>query len=133
MGVDYFQGYILEKALSVDNLFVFVVIIASFAVPRADQQKVLLFGIVFALFARAGFIFLGMAIIDNFTWAFYVFGLILIITAGRLLAPEKEGDDDANNFVIRLAKRFLRTTDHYDGDKLFTIENGKRVLTRCFW
>jgi len=129
MGVDYFQGYILEKALSVDNLFVFVVIIASFAVPRADQQKVLLFGIVFALFARAGFIFLGMAIIDNFTLAFYVFGLILILTAERVLAPEKEGDDDANNFVIRLAKRFLRTTDHYDGDRLFTIENGKRVLT----
>ena len=129
MGVDYFQGYILEKALSVDNLFVFVVIMSSFAVPRADQQKVLLFGIVFALFARAGFIFLGMAIIDNFTWAFYVFGLILIITAGRLLAPEKEDDDEANNFVIKLAKRFLRTTDHYDGDKLFTVENGKRVLT----
>ncbi len=129
MGVDYFQGYILEKALSVDNLFVFVVIMASFSVPRADQQKVLLFGIVFALFARAAFIFLGMAIIDNFTWAFYVFGLILIITAGRLLAPEKEGDDEANNFIIRLAKRFLRTTDHYDGDKLFTVENGRRVLT----
>ena len=129
MGVDYFQGYILEKALSVDNLFVFVVIIASFAVPRADQQKVLLFGIVFALFARAGFIFLGMAIINTFSWAFYLFGLFLIVTAGRLLAPEKEGDDDADNFIIKLAKRFLRTTDHYDGDKLFTIENGKRVLT----
>jgi tellurite resistance protein TerC len=102
---------------------------SSFAVPRKDQQKVLLFGIVFALIARSLFIFLGMAIIDNFTWAFYVFGIILLITAGKLLAPEKEGEDEANNVMIRLAKRFLRTTDHYDGDKLVTYENGRRVLT----
>ena len=129
MGVEYFSGYLLEKALSVDNLFVFLVIISSFAVPRADQQKVLLFGIVFALIARSGFIFAGKALIDNFSWTFYLFGLILIVTAGKLLAPEKEGEDEANNFIIRAAKRFLRTTDHYDGDKLFTIENGRRVLT----
>ncbi|GAA4888443.1 TerC/Alx family metal homeostasis membrane protein [Tessaracoccus lubricantis] len=130
MGVEYFSGYLLEKALSVDNLFVFLVIISSFAVPRVDQQKVLLFGIVFALIARSGFIFAGKAMIDNFTWTFYLFGLILIVTAGKLLAPEKEGDSgDADNFIIRLAKRFLHTTDHYDGDKLFTYENGRRVLT----
>ena len=129
MGVEYFSGYLLEKALSVDNLFVFLVIISSFAVPRADQQKVLLFGIVFALIARSGFIFAGKALIDNFSWTFYLFGLILIVTAGKLLAPEKEGEDEANNFIIRAAKRFLRTTDHNDGDKIFTIENGRRVLT----
>ena len=92
LGIEYFSGYLLEKALSVDNLFVFLVIMSSFAVPRKDQQKVLLFGIVFALIARSLFIFLGMAIIDNFTWAFYVFGLILLLTAGKLLAPEKEGE-----------------------------------------
>ena len=129
MGAEYFSGWVTEKALSVDNLFVFLVIIGSFAVPRADQQKVLLFGIVFALIARSGFIFLGKAIIENFSWAFYFFGLILLLTAGKLLAPEKEGDDEANNFIIRLAKKYMRTTDHYDGDKLFTIENGRRVLT----
>ena len=129
LGIEYFSGYILEKALSVDNLFVFLVIISSFAVPRKDQQKVLLFGIVFALIMRSLFIFAGMALIDHFTWAFYLFGLILLLTAGKLLAPEDEDHDDSNNFVIRLAKRFLRTTDHYDGDKLFTVENGKRVLT----
>ncbi|AQP45650.1 TerC family protein [Tessaracoccus flavus] len=129
MGAEYFGGYITEKALSVDNLFVFLIIISSFAVPREDQQKVLLFGIVFALIARTAFIFAGKAIIDNFSWAFYLFGLILIVTAGKLLAPEKEGDDEANNFIIRLAKKYLHTTDHYDGDKLFTYENGKRVLT----
>lgn len=129
MGSEYFAGYITEKALSVDNLFVFLVIMGSFAVPRKDQQKVLLFGIVFALIARSAFIFAGKALIENFSFMFYLFGLILLITAGKLLAPEKDGDDDANNFVIRLAKKFLRTTDHYDGDKLFTHEDGKRVLT----
>ena len=129
MGVEYFAGYITEKALSVDNLFVFLVIMSSFAVPRADQQKVLLFGIVFALISRSALIFAGKAMIDYFEWTFYIFGLILIVTTGKLLAPEKEGDDEANNFMIRLAKKYLRTTDHYDGDKLFTYENGRRVLT----
>ncbi len=129
MGSEYFAGYITEKALSVDNLFVFLVIIGSFAVPREDQQKVLLFGIVFALIARSAFIFAGKALIENFSFMFYLFGLILLITAGKLLAPEKEGDDEANNFIIRLARKYLRTTDHYDGDKLVTYENGKRVLT----
>lgn len=129
MGFEYFAGYITEKALSVDNLFVFLVIMGAFAVPRADQQKVLLFGIVFALISRSALIFAGKAMIDYFEWTFYFFGLILIFTAGKLLAPEKEGDDDANNFLIRFAKKHLRTTDHYDGDKLFTIENGRRVLT----
>ncbi|WP_342023840.1 TerC family protein [Arthrobacter citreus] len=127
-GTEYFAGYITEKALSVDNLFVFLIIMASFRVPREDQQKVLLFGIVFALIARTGFIFLGAALINSFSWIFYLFGLILLITAGNLLKPEGE-KDEANNFIIRIAKRILPTTDHYDGDKLFTVENGKKVLT----
>ncbi|MET4058711.1 tellurite resistance protein TerC [Arthrobacter sp. UYP6] len=127
-GAEYFAGYITEKALSVDNLFVFLIIMASFRVPREDQQKVLLFGIVFALIARTGFIFLGAALINSFSWVFYLFGLILLITAGNLLKPEGE-KDEANNFIIRIAKRVLPTTDHYDGDKLFTVENGKKVLT----
>ncbi|WP_341393288.1 TerC family protein [Arthrobacter sp. G119Y2] len=127
-GAEYFAGYITEKALSVDNLFVFLIIMASFRVPREDQQKVLLFGIVFALIARTGFIFLGAALINSFSWIFYIFGLILLITAGNLLKPEGE-KDEANNFIIRIAKRVLPTTDHYDGDKLFTVENGKKVLT----
>ena len=129
MGGEYFAGYITEKALSVDNLFVFLIIMASFRVPREDQQKVLLFGIVFALIARTGFIFLGAALINSFSWIFYLFGLILLITAGNLLKPEDSEKDEANNFIIRIAKRVLPTTDHYDGDKLMTVENGKKVLT----
>jgi tellurite resistance protein TerC len=128
MGTEYFAGYVTEKALSVDNLFVFLIIMASFRVPRADQQKVLLFGIVFSLIARTAFIFLGAALINSFAWVFYIFGLILLITAGNLLKPGSH-DDGADSLIIRLAKRFLPASEHYDGDKLFTMENGKRVLT----
>ncbi|NUP60128.1 MAG: TerC family protein [Pseudarthrobacter sp.] len=128
MGTEYFAGYVTEKALSVDNLFVFLIIMASFRVPRADQQKVLLFGIVFSLLARTAFIFLGAALINSFAWVFYIFGLILLVTAGNLLKPDSH-DDDSDGLVVRLAKKFLPASQHYDGDKLFTVENGKRVLT----
>jgi tellurite resistance protein TerC len=129
MGAEYFAGWVTEKALSVDNLFVFLVLLNSFKVPRADQQKVLLFGIVFSLIARTGFIFLGAALINSFAWVFYLFGLILLITAGNLLKGDESEDRSADNVIIRLARRFLRTSDDYDGDKLFTVQDGKRVLT----
>ena len=128
MGTEYFAGYVTEKALSVDNLFVFLIIMASFKVPRADQQKVLLFGIVFSLIARTGFIFLGAALINSFAWVFYIFGLILLVTAGNLLRPNSH-DDGSEGLVVRLARKFLPASQHYDGDKLFTVEDGKRVLT----
>lgn len=129
MGTEYFAGYVTEKALSVDNLFVFLIIMASFKVPRADQQKVLLFGIVFALIARTGFIFLGAALINSFAWVFYAFGLILLVTAGNLIKPEGSDSHSADNIIVRIARRFLHTSENYDGDKLFTVENGQRVLT----
>ena len=127
MGTEYFAGYVTEKALSVDNLFVFLIIISSFRVPREDQQKVLLVGIVFAIIARTGLIFVGAALIDNFSWMFYIFGAILIVTAINMLRGGES--DESQNIVVRLARRFLHTSEHYDGDKLTTIENGKRVLT----
>jgi tellurite resistance protein TerC len=129
MGTEYFAGYVTEKALSVDNLFVFLIIMTSFRVPRADQQKVLLFGIVFSLIARTGFILLGATLINTFAWVFYLFGLILLITAGNLLKPENSESKSADNPMIRLARALFRTSEHYDGDKLFTVENGRRVLT----
>jgi tellurite resistance protein TerC len=128
-GTEYFAGYITEKALSVDNLFVFLVLITSFRVPRADQQKVLLLGIVFSLVARTGFIFLGAALINSFAWVFYGFGLILLIAAGNLLKPQDSESRSADNVVIRVARRFLRTSEEYDGDRLTTVRDGKRVLT----
>ncbi|OBK96950.1 transporter [Mycobacterium asiaticum] len=129
VGSEYFAGYVTEKALSVDNLFVFLVIIASFRVPREDQQKVLLFGITFALIARTGFIFLGAALINAFAWIFYLFGLILLLTAGSILKKDDDDSRKADNFVIRGAKKVIRTTEHYDGDKLFTKVDGKRAMT----
>ena len=132
-GVEYYAGYITELSLSVDNLFVFLIIMGSFKVPRADQQKVLMFGIVVSLIFRTGFIFLGTALINSFAWVFYLFGLILLITAGNLIKPEKDGDDEesseANNFIIKIAKRFMHTTDYYDGDKLFTVVDGRKAMT----
>ncbi|WP_237218600.1 TerC family protein [Rothia nasimurium] len=129
---EYYGGYITEKALSVDNLFVFLIIMASFRVPREDQQKVLLFGIIFAMIARTAFILVGAAAIERWSWVFYLFGLVLIYTAGNLIKGEitdKEEEDEANNFVVRLAKKMFHTVDYYDGDKLFTVENGKKVMT----
>jgi len=129
MGSEYFAGYVTEKALSVDNLFVFLVVMCSFKVPRADQQKVLLVGIVFSLIARTSFIFLGAALINSFAWVFYLFGLVLLLTAGHLIKPGGSESRSADNVVVRLARRRFRTSDTYDGDKLFTVENGKRVMT----
>ncbi|HYH32349.1 MAG TPA: TerC/Alx family metal homeostasis membrane protein [Pseudonocardia sp.] len=129
MGAEYFAGYVTEKALSVDNLFVFLVIMTSFKVPRADQQKVLLFGIAFSLIARTGFILLGAALINTFAWVFYLFGLILLLTAGNLIKPEDSESRSADNIVIRLARKMFHTSDRYDGDKLFTVEDGRRVMT----
>ncbi|MFV0457820.1 MAG: TerC family protein [Actinomycetales bacterium] len=127
-GKEYFGGYITEKALSVDNLFVFLIIMASFKVPRADQQKVLLFGIVFALIARSVFILAGAALISRFSAVFYIFGIILLVTAGNLLKPDDHGDE-SDNFMVRISRKLFRTTDYYDGDKMFTMVDGRRRLT----
>ncbi len=128
MGAEYFSGYITEKALSIDNVFVFLVIMSSFKVPREDQQKVLLFGITFALIARTVFILLGAALIERFSWVFYLFGLALLVTAGHLLVPD-DHDPDKPNIVVRIVRRLFHASPHYDGDKLFTTWQGKRALT----
>lgn len=129
MGAEYFAGYLTEKALSVDNLFVFLVIMTSFRVPRADQQKVLLFGIVFSLIARTGFILVGAALINTFAWVFYLFGLVLLITAGNILRPRDSENRSPDNIMVRLARALFRTSEEYDGDKIFTVRDGKRVMT----
>jgi tellurite resistance protein TerC len=129
MGIEYFACYLSNQALSVDNLFVFLVIMASFGVPRVAQQKVLLFGIIFALIARTGFIVLGAALVRVFDWAFYLFAVLLLVTAVLLAKPEATERRTADTLTIRIAKRFLRTSDNYDRDRLFIVENGRRVMT----
>src|SRR3954471_9425701 len=128
-GAEFFAGYVTEEALSVDNLFVFLLLLGSFKVPRADQQKVLLVGIAVSLVARTGFIFLGAALIDSFAWIFYIFGLILLVTAGNLLREQGSEEEAPDNIIIRLARRVLPTSEKYDGDKLFTMVNERRMLT----
>lgn len=131
--VEYYAGYITEKALSVDNLFVFLVIMASFQVPREYQQKVLLFGITFALISRTAFILLGAAIIELWSDVFYLFGIALLLIAGQQLkgelASSEENEDQADNIMVRTAKRILPSTDEYHEDKMFVRINGKRLMT----
>jgi tellurite resistance protein TerC len=129
MGAEYFAGYVTEKALSLDNVFLFLFILARFKVPRQDQQKVLLFGIVLSLVVRTVFILLGAALISHFTWVFYLFGLLLLVTAGHLLKPEEVGENKVDDLPVRIARRLFRTTDYYDGDRLLTVRDGKRTLT----
>jgi tellurite resistance protein TerC len=133
-GGEYFAGYITEKSLSVDNLFVFVLIMASFGVPRELQQKVLLFGIAFALILRTVFILVGAAAIENFSWIFYIFGGFLVYTAyAQARSGGHTGDEDyRENGVLRLARRFLPTTEEYHSDRLTTKVDGKRLITPLF-
>jgi TerC family integral membrane protein len=129
-GGEYFAGYITEKSLSVDNLFVFVLIMSSFAVPRALQQKVLLYGIVFALALRTVFIFVGAAAIEQFSWIFYLFGAFLVWTAVAQARGGHQGQDEyTENGVLRLVRRFLPTTDDYRGDRLVVRADGRRLVT----
>ncbi|RFU19295.1 TerC family protein [Geodermatophilus marinus] len=133
-GGEYFAGFITEKSLSVDNLFVFVLIMASFAVPRELQQKVLLFGIAFALVLRTIFIFLGAAAIENFSWVFYIFGGFLIYTAWAQARSggHDEEEEFKENAFLRLTRRILPTTEDYHGDRMVTKVRGKRYITPLF-
>jgi tellurite resistance protein TerC len=129
MGVEYFACYVSNEALSVDNLFVFLFILSSFAVPRIAQQKVLLFGIVFALAARTGFIFIGAALINLFDGAFYLFAIGLLIMATNLAKSAESKSPSTDTVLIGTARRLVRTSENYDGDRLFTVERSRRVMT----
>jgi len=131
-GGEYFAGYVTEKALSVDNLFVFTVIMSSFAVPRIYQQKLLLIGIVMALVMRAAFIALGAAAIDAFSWVFYVFGIFLILTAVKLAREsghEKEAEEKRDSRIVAFVGRFIPISDDYDRDRFLTRVGGQRAAT----
>jgi tellurite resistance protein TerC len=131
-GGEYFAGWITEKALSVDNLFVFLIIMTSFAVPRIYQQKVLLVGIAIALISRGLFIAAGVAIIDNFSWVFYLFGALLFWLAYSQVRGGHDEGDQADSKLIRTLRRIVPTSDDYDEDRLTTKVNGKRLFTPLF-
>jgi len=128
-GTQYFAGYIVEKSLSVDNLFVFVIIMTTFAVPEEHQHKVLTFGIILALIMRAIFIALGATLLSLFSFMFLIFGLLLIYTAVQLFRHRNEDPDVENNIMIRATRKILPISDDYDGGKLFTRREGRRMVT----
>lgn len=131
--VQYITGYVLEWSLSVDNIFVFVLVFTYFKVPFKYQQRVLLWGILGALVMRGIMIVVGAALIDQFAWILYIFGAFLLFTGLRMLFS-KDGDDQDldKNPAIRLVKRFLPITTEYDGQKFFTIQDGVRMATPLF-
>ena len=127
-GLQFFAGWLTEYSLSVDNLFIFLIIMSSFNVPRKYQQEALLVGIIIALIFRGIFIALGAVAINNFSWIFYIFGAFLIYTAWTLV-KDTEHDDDADNAVVRFVRRKWAISDAWDGLKLSVKENGKRIIT----
>jgi tellurite resistance protein TerC len=131
-GTQYFAGYLVEKSLSVDNLFVFVIIMTTFAVPQEHQHKVLTFGIVLALIMRAIFIALGAALLSLFSFVFLLFGLLLIFTAIQLFRHRDEDPDIEDNVVVKSARRLLPITDSYVDGKLTTRVDGRRMVTPLF-
>jgi tellurite resistance protein TerC len=134
-GTEFFAGWLTEYSLSVDNLFIFLIIMAKFGVPKELQQSALLVGIVLALIMRGIFIFVGAAAIEQFSWIFYLFGIFLIYTAVKL-AKEGTNDDDEEEFeenrLIKLVEKKLPATAEWHGSKILTVENGKRLITPMF-
>ena len=127
-GGEYFAGYLTEKALSIDNLFVFLLVMTGFAVPKAYQQKVLLIGIVIALILRGGFIAVGATLIENLSWIFYIFGALLLFLAYRQAFSSHESDP-ANGKFMQFVRRHLPVTDEYHEDRLTVKKGGTRFVT----
>jgi tellurite resistance protein TerC len=125
----YYAGYLIEKSLSVDNVFVWALILSFFAVPAAYQHRVLFWGIFGALVMRAIFIFAGVAVIERFAWVLYLFGAFLIYTAIKLVMPGDDEVDPSQSAFLKLFRRFVPSTDQMDGQKLFTRIDGKRLAT----
>ncbi|MBK7645543.1 MAG: TerC family protein [Planctomycetes bacterium] len=130
--LEFVTGYVIEKALSVDNIFVFVVIFSYFAVPSALQHRVLFWGILGALVMRAIFILVGGAFLARFHWAIYVFGAILLLTGIKLLLQRQANYDPAGNPLVRLFRRCFPASAGFDGSKFFTREGARLVATPLF-
>jgi tellurite resistance protein TerC len=128
-GLQYFAGYVIEKSLAVDNVFVWAVIFSYFAVPRQYQHRVLFYGVVGALVFRAIFIAAGSVLIASFAWILYVFGAFLILTGIKMLRQRNEHIDPSKSQTLRLFRRFVPTTDEYDGQKFLTRRNGVLMAT----
>jgi tellurite resistance protein TerC len=129
---EYMSGYLIEKSLSIDNVFVWALIMGYFQVPQKYQHRVLFWGIFGALVMRAIFIFAGVALIERFDWVLYVFGAFLLYTAGKLVFSQDTHVDPSNSKFLKVVNRFVPSTNQMDGQKLFTRINGKRLATPLF-
>ena len=128
-GLEFLTGYLIEYSLSVDNIFVFVLVFGAFAVPREYQHRVLFWGILTALILRGSLIALGAALITEFQWILLIFGAFLVFAGVRMLRSENEEIDLENNRVLKLIRRFLPLSEKYHGQKFFVLEQGKRMAT----
>ena len=131
-GTEYFAAYLVEKSLSVDNLFVFIIILAQFKVPSIFHQRVLMFGVILALVLRAIFIAVGAAALAAFSFTFVIFGAILIWTGVGLFKHWDEDPTPEDNFLVKVIRKRVPMTDQFDGSKAFTKVNGKRIATPMF-
>lgn len=133
IGFDYYTGYLVEKSLSVDNLFVFMILLAAFAVPRELQQRALLFGVIGALVLRGLFIAVGAALISSFSWTFLLFGAILLLTGAKLLRDAITGAEHSMDVKdvrsVQIIRRFFPVVEEYRGAKMMVDDDGRRALT----
>ena len=130
-GLEFYAGWLTAYSLSVDNLFIFIIIMCSFKVPKQYQQQALFVGIVLALIFRGVFIALGAVAIEEFSWIFYIFGAFLVYTAVKL-ARDTEHSDDGDNAVVRFARTYLNSTESWHGLKLYVKQDSKRLMTPMF-
>ena len=128
-GLEFLTGYLIEKALSVDNIFVFLVLFSLFAVPPSDQHRVLFWGILGALIMRAVFIVAGAALIERFHWIIYVFGGLLLVTGVKLFVQRHEQLQPERNPIFRLFRRFVPSVPEYHGHRFTVVKNGRRYAT----
>jgi len=133
-GMEFLTGYLIEKSLSVDNIFVFVVVFGALGIPALYQHRVLFWGILSALILRAGMIFAGTALLARFHWLIYVFGAFLVLTGLKLFYVWKKGEEEhpEESAIMRWVKRVIPTSKNLDGNRFFTVENGKRLATPLF-
>jgi len=131
-GMEYLTGYLIEKSLSIDNIFVFVILFSALQIPAQYQHRVLFWGILTALVLRAAMIFAGTAMLARFHWVIYVFGGFLILTGIRLFLQRDTEPDPEKSWAMRAVRHLLPTTPKFDGQRFFTVENGRRVATPLF-
>lgn len=130
--LEFFTGYILEKSLAVDNIFVFLMIFGYFKVAPKYQHRVLLYGVFGALVLRAAMIFIGAALVRQFEWILYLFGAFLLYTGIRMMKSEDDEEDLSGNRLLGVVKKIIPVGSEFHGDKFFTIENGKKIATPLF-